>query len=259
MTPIIVAEGLQKTFGQMEAVKRVDLTVNAGVFFGFIGPNGAGKTTTIRLLTGLLTPSGGRLRVFGQSYDEEGVSIRARIGVVQNDPMLYDYLTGDEQMLFTGRMYRMERSLIRERADELCTRFELNHCRMRLTSTYSHGERKKLALACALLHDPALLFLDEPFEGIDVVALHKIEENLLRMVQRGATIFLTSHVLSWVDRFCEDIAIINHGELVFTGTMTGLKHTMQDIPQERTTSALERAFLELVQDRSSDTRLSWLT
>lgn len=259
MTAVITAEGLQKKFGDQTAVNHVDLTVPPGVFYGFIGPNGAGKTTTIRLLTGLIQPTSGTVSLFGKTYDEDGPDIRARIGLVQDDLLLYDYLTCEEQLLFSGRAYGMPQGEVLKRSDELFPLFDLDPCRNRLVRTCSHGERKKLALACALIHDPDLLFLDEPFEGMDVVALRKIEENLRRMVERGKTVFLTSHILSWVDRFCEEVAVINKGSIVFSGTRSMLQEAIKGVAvQDDPGSELERAFLALIQTEESGEHLSWL-
>ena len=259
MTPVIVAEGLRRQFGETVAVAEVNLSVNAGSFFGFIGPNGAGKTTTIRLLTGLLTPTYGRISVFGKTYAEEGLAIKARIGLVQDDLLLYDYLTGEEQLVFTGRIYGLPQEEARRRQEELLSVMALGDCCKKLIRTYSHGERKKLALACALLHNPDILFLDEPFEGLDVLSLRVVEENLRLMVERGKTVFLSSHILSWVDRLCEEVAVINQGKVIFSGDRVRFREVIQEAEgQERTDSDLERAFLALIQVKDPGKELSWL-
>lgn len=259
MTPVIIAEGLQKQFGSAEAVRDVHLSVQPGRCFGFVGPNGAGKTTTIRLLTGLIQPTAGRVTIFGKTYEDTGPEIKSRIGLVQGDLMLYEYLTGEEQMLFSGRIYGLPSEAVASRVNELFDLLDLNHCRTRLVRTYSHGERKNLSWACALIHDPDVLFLDEPFEGIDVISLRKIEGNLKRMIEGGKTVFLTSHILSWVDRFCDDVAIINKGSIVFSGSRNELREAIKgDKDQANPVSDIERAFTELIQSEKSDVSLSWL-
>lgn len=259
MTPVIMAEGLRKQFGSAEAVCDVHLSVQPGGCFGFVGPNGAGKTTTIRLLTGFIQPTAGRVTIFGKTYDDAGSEIKTRIGLVQGDLMLYEYLTGEEQILFSGRVYGLSSKVVASRLNELFDLLDLNHCRTRLVRTYSHGERKKLSWACALIHDPDVLFLDEPFEGLDVISLHKIEDNLNRMIEGGKTVFLTSHILSWVDRFCEDVAIINKGMIVFSGSRSELRKAVkEDRDRTNPVSDIERAFTELIQNEKSDVYLSWL-
>lgn len=260
MIAAICAEGLQKQFGSTLVVDQVTLSVRQGTCFGFIGPNGAGKTTTIRLLAGLLTPTAGLVRIFGQSYDEAAMAIRARLGLVQDDLLLYEYLTGEEQALFISRLYNLEANLANRRAEELFLLLGLEDCRRRLIRSYSKGERKKLTLLCALIHDPDLLFLDEPFEGMDVMGLRTVEEILRQMIQRGKTVFLTSHILSWVDRLCAEIAIINQGKIVFFGPKDLLQSTLQTATDRRNKgSDLEQVFLALIHAEKQEGRLSWFS
>src|SRR5918993_1380304 len=214
---------LVRQFGDFTAVDRIDLRVERGSFFGFLGPNGAGKSTTIKMLTGLLAPSGGRARVLGRDIAEEPLEVKRRIGVVPEDLNLFERLTGGEMLAFTGRMYGLARAEIAERSRELLELMELDGEPRKLVVEYSHGMKKKLALACALIHRPEMLFLDEPFEGVDAVASRTLKDLLSRLTSRGLTVFLTSHVLEIVERLCTDIAIISGGRLVASGPLEELR------------------------------------
>ena len=215
--------GLVRRFGDFTAVDGIDLRVERGSFFGFLGPNGAGKSTTIKMLTGLLAPSAGRARVLGRDITKEPLEVKRRIGVVPEDLNLFERLTGAEMLSFTGRMYGLGRAEIAERSRELLELMELDSEPRRLVVEYSHGMKKKLALACALIHRPEMLFLDEPFEGVDAVASRTLKDLLSRLTARGLTVFLTSHVLEIVERLCTDIAIISGGRLVASGPLEELR------------------------------------
>jgi ABC-2 type transport system ATP-binding protein len=215
--------GLVRQFGEFTAVDRVDLRVGRGQFFGFLGPNGAGKSTTIKMLTGLLAPSAGSVRVLGFDVAAEPLEVKRRIGVMPEDLNLFERLTGAEMLAFTGRMYGLGREDTAARSRELLELMELDSEPRRLVVEYSHGMKKKLSLACALLHRPEVLFLDEPFEGVDAVASRTLKDLLSRLTARGLTVFLTSHVLEIVERLCTDIAIISGGRLVAAGPLAELR------------------------------------
>ena len=221
--PAVETFGLVRRFGDFTAVDRIDLRVGRGSFFGFLGPNGAGKSTTIKMLTGLLAPSAGGARVLGRDIAREPLEVKRRIGVVPEDLNLFERLTGAEMLSFTGRMYGLGRAEIAERSRELLELMELDSEPRRLVVEYSHGMKKKLALACALIHRPEMLFLDEPFEGVDAVASRTLKDLLSRLTARGLTVFLTSHVLEIVERLCTDIAIISGGRLVASGPLEELR------------------------------------
>jgi ABC-2 type transport system ATP-binding protein len=245
----IETTGLRRTFGELVAVDSIDLNVRSGTFFGFLGPNGAGKSTTIKMLTGLLDKSSGAASVLGYDINRDAVEVKRRIGVVPEELALFDRLTGTEQLTFVGRMYGVEKNVIRSRASELLELMGLHEQDRKLIVDYSHGMKKKLALASALIHRPRLLFLDEPFEGIDAVASRQIKDLLLAMVSKGVTIFLTSHILEIVEKLCTDLAIIHRGKLVAQGPLAELRQG----------SGLEETFLGLVGgDRAARTTLSWL-
>ena len=235
----------------MCAVDNLALRVEAGTFYGFLGPNGAGKSTTIKMLTGLLAPTGGFMRILGAdlSESEAARAIKRRIGVVPEDLALFDNLTGREYLTFIGRMYSLPPATVRERCQELLIMMGLADEEKKVTLEYSHGMKKKLALAAALLPDPDLLFLDEPFEGVDAVASRMLKDILLRFVQRGRTVFLTSHVLEIVEKLCTDVGMIDKGRLVYEATMADIHGS----------SSLEERFLAMVgKGQAEQQRPSWL-
>jgi ABC-2 type transport system ATP-binding protein len=245
---------LRKVFGDVAAVDGLDLRVRAGTLFGFLGPNGAGKSTTIKLLTGLLTKTSGRATVLGHELDRDPVEIKRRIGVVPEELVLFDRLTGEEYLTFVGRMYGLRKDLIRSRSAELLDLMELPRDRKKLIVDYSHGMKKKLAFAAAVIHEPRLLFLDEPFEGIDAIASRMIKDLMQTLLKGGATIFLTSHILEIVEKLCSDIGIIDSGKLVAQGSLEELQRG-----DAASAATLEEIFLNLVErDEGPRATLSWL-
>lgn len=211
--------GLRKVYDGKVAVEGLSLAVPRGSFYGFLGPNGAGKSTTIKMLTGLAAPSGGEARVLGLDLRRGALQIKRRIGVVPEDLCLFENLTAREYLNFIGRMYKLPREVAERRAEELLDLLGIADAPKRLTLEFSTGMKKKLSLAAALIHDPELLFLDEPFEGVDALASRTIRAVLERMVERGATVFLTSHILEIVERLCTHVGIIAQGRLVRQGTL----------------------------------------
>jgi len=232
MPSAISVRNLRKLYGAKAAVDGLDLDVPQGSFFGFLGPNGAGKTTTIRMLMGLAPPTSGSIELLGLTMPDHALEVKAKIGLVPDESLLFDHLTGLEFTEFVGRMYGLTRPVARERAEELLTLFELSADPRKLISDYSKGMRKRVAMAAALIHRPELFLLDEPFEGVDAVGARMMKEILLEQVRHGATVFLTSHVLEVVERLCDRVAIIHDGKLVLSGTMTELRtgsETLEDI------------------------------
>ncbi len=210
----------------------LNLSVPSGCFYGFLGPNGAGKTTTIRMLMGLAPPTSGSIELLGLPMPERAIEIKARIGLVPDESLLFDHLTGLEFIEFVGRMYALDRGVARERARELLALFELSGNDRKLIGEYSKGMRKRVAMAAALIHRPKLFLMDEPFEGVDAVGARLMKDILLDQVRHGATIFLTSHVLEVVERLCDRVAIINDGRLVIDENMSSLRsgsETLEDI------------------------------
>jgi ABC-2 type transport system ATP-binding protein len=262
--PLLAVEtsDLVRRFGDFTAVDHVNLRVERGSFFGFLGPNGAGKSTTIKMLTGLLAPTSGRIRVLGTDIQVDPLESRRRIGVVPEDLNLFERLTGAEMLAFTGRMYGLGKAEIGERAPELLSLMDLEGDPKKLIVEYSHGMKKKLSLACALIHRPEILFLDEPFEGVDAIASRTLKDLLSRLTERGLTVFLTSHVLEIVERLCSDIAIIAQGRLLASGPLDQLRKgiSVDGDGTERGPVSLEEYFIQVVGGTrsSGDEVLQWL-
>jgi ABC-2 type transport system ATP-binding protein len=262
--PAVETINLVRRFGDFKAVDSVNLRVERGRFFGFLGPNGAGKSTTIRMLTGLLAPTSGKVRVLGRDIEAEPMEVKRRIGVVPEDLNLFERLTGAEMLAFTARMYGLEKAEIMERTRELLVLMELDDEPRKLIVEYSHGMKKKLSLACALIHRPEVLFLDEPFEGIDAIATRTLKDLLARLTARGLTVFLTSHVLEIVERLCTDIAIISQGKLVAAGSLDELRRGItiegDGQTQEAKPMSLEDYFIQVVGGArlADDDVLRWL-
>ena len=247
----IETHALTRRFGEQLAVDGIDLRVPRGSFYGFLGENGAGKSTTISMLTGMLAPTAGSLRVLDLAPDG---GMKRRIGVVPDGLLLFDRLTGREHLIFVGRLYGLGRAESARRAEELLATMELSGDARKLIADYSFGMRKKLALAAALIHAPELLFLDEPFEGVDAVAKASLTALLSDLVRRGRlTVFITSHVLEVVERLCDQVGVIHRGRLVAQGTLLGV---VQAVPGATT---LTDAFVSLVGEGRGGTRpLSFL-
>jgi ABC-2 type transport system ATP-binding protein len=247
----IETHGLTRLFDGRPAVQDLALAVPRGAFYGFLGPNGAGKSTTIKMLTGLLGPSAGAARVLGVDLARDPLAVKRRIGVVPDGLALFERLSGAEQLRIHGQLFGLERRESARRADELLAALELTNEAGKLVGEYSHGMRKRLALGCALIHGPELLFLDEPFEGIDAVAVAGIRRMLQDLVARGKmTIFLTSHVLEVVERLVTHVGIIREGRLAVQGTL-------DEVRAGATT--LEEVFIRTVgEERAPAVGLSWL-
>src|SRR6202046_2208744 len=217
VAPAIEVQNLRKLYGDKAAVDGLTLTVPQGCFFGFLGPNGAGKTTTIKMLMGLAPPTSGEIELLGMPMPERAIDIKQQIGLVPDESLLFDHLTGGEFIEFVGRMYGLDQKVARDRSMELEELFELDGSQKKLIAEYSKGMRKRVAMAAALIHRPRLFLMDEPFEGVDAVGARLMKDILLEQVRHGATIFLTSHVLEVVERLCDYAAIINDGRIVAEG------------------------------------------
>jgi ABC-2 type transport system ATP-binding protein len=251
MSLAIETHQLTRFFDGFCAVDAIDLRVERGTFYGFLGPNGAGKSTTIKMLTGLLAPSEGRILVLGKNVldPRESLEAKARVGVIPEDLALFDNLTAREYLTFIGRMHLLPRDTIRGRIDDLLPLLGLEGEEKKITLEYSHGMKKKLALAAAVLPNPDLLFLDEPFEGVDAVTSRVIRDLLAGYVSRGSTVFLTSHVLEIVEKLCTHVGIIVKGALVEQGSLEAIRQG----------GSLEDRFLEKAgADTEATHKLSWL-
>ncbi len=248
----IETHGLARAFGDLRAVDGIDLAVPSGSFFGFLGPNGAGKSTTIKCLTGLLRPTAGTMRILGIDPLADPVAVKKQVGVVPEDLALFDRLTAVETLTFIGRVHGLPASTTASRTGELLELMSLTSAKNDLVADYSHGMRKKLSLAASLLPAPRLLFLDEPFEGIDALASRQIKDLLHSFVARGGTIFLTSHILEIVERLCDHIGVIANGRIVAQGTIASLA-------EGRAGQTLEQMFIGLVGGPTeTSVSLDWL-
>jgi ABC-2 type transport system ATP-binding protein len=251
----VVAENLTKTYDGKLAVAGINLRVRRGEFFGFLGPNGAGKSTTIKMLCGMLLPTSGRMRVAGHDVLREPLAVKARIGILPEEINTYERLTGWELLTFTGRMFGLRRAEAEERAEQLLRLVELSEeDRHKLVVDYSLGMKKKTTLACALIHNPKVLFLDEPFNGIDAITSRAIREALRRATERGVTVFFSSHVLEVVEKLCTRIAIIHQGALQVEGTVAEIAAARGFEPG----TPLEEIFVSLVGGQLDRGDLSWI-
>ena len=219
----ILAEGLTRHFGDVPAVENITLTVPRGTVFGFLGPNGAGKTTTIRLLLGLIPPSGGSLRVLGHSLPADGLEVRRRTGVVLEHHGLYEGLSVRASLEFAARAYGMGRAEAAARVTELGERFRLADRLGSRPQTLSRGMRQRMSIARALVGSPELLVLDEPTNGLDAQAAADLRALLVDLVKQGTTVFLTTHLLAEAERLCDEVTVIKSGRLVATGTPADLR------------------------------------
>jgi ABC-2 type transport system ATP-binding protein len=247
--PAIAVVGLRKSFGAKEAVAGIDLEIAAGSLAGLVGPNGAGKTTSLSMMTGLLRPDAGKVLINGVDVWADPPAAKAIIGVVPADVRLFDRLSGAELLEYAGRLRAMPAAEARERAAQLLDVLDLAEDAKRLVADYSTGMRKKAALGCALIHNPSVLFLDEPLEGVDPVSADVIRRLLTRYAHSGSTVLFSSHVMELVEQVCDHVSIIDKGRIVATGTTA----------EVRGGQTLQQAFIQMVGPRASDEEvLSWL-
>jgi ABC-2 type transport system ATP-binding protein len=215
---------LQKNFGEKIAVEDINLSIYSGEIFGFLGPNGAGKTTTIKMIVGLLQPTSGQVIVNGFDVQKKPLNAKASSGYVPDTPNLYPKLTGRELLRFVGDLYGLDKSNTERRMEELLRLFDLTEAADDTIDSYSHGMQQKTALAAALVHDPKVLVLDEPTVGLDPKSARLIKDILRQLANRGAAIFLSTHILEIAERMCDRIGIINQGRLIAVGTMQELRN-----------------------------------
>jgi ABC-2 type transport system ATP-binding protein len=240
---------LRKAFGPKVAVAGIDLDIPHGCFFGLVGPNGAGKTTTLSMVTGLLRPDAGSVAIDGTDVWRSPPDAKRRIGVLPEDLRLFDRLSGQELLTYNGLLRGMPAATVAERSRELLDVLDLRGAAGTLVVDYSHGMRKKIALAAALLHNPRVLFLDEPFEAIDPVSARTIRALLERYTAGGATVVFSSHVMELVERLCDRVGVMHQGRLIAEGP----------IDVVRAGRSLEDAFVELVGAGAAGAKeLGWL-
>lgn len=251
LEPAVEARALLKRFAAFTAVDALDMNIPRGAFYAFLGPNGAGKSTTISMLTGTYAPDGGSLRILGLDVREAPLSVKSRLGVVPEELSLFERLTGRQYLVFSGRMHGLSGDEAAARCEELLALTELSAKGGNLVAEYSKGMRRRLAIAAALIHAPELVLLDEPFEGIDVIAAGVIRELLAELSRRGVTLLLTTHVLEIAERLATHAGIIRAGKLVDEGPVTDLK-------ERNACGSLEQVFEKLIGiPASRDARLSF--
>lgn len=239
---MIEFQGLTKVYGAFEAVKPLSLAVNRGEVFGFLGPNGAGKTTTIRMMMGILVPSAGRVLIDGLDCHAEATEVKCRVGYLPDNPIFYDFLRGREILQFVAEMHGYSYIEAGERAACLLAEFGLDEVTEEFAVNYSMGMKKKLGLACALIHEPSVLILDEPINGLDPRAARDVQERLLAAAANGTTIFVSTHLLDMAEKLCDRVGIIHRGALVATGTLDEIS---KDVPAG---SSLEEVFLKITDE-----------
>jgi ABC-2 type transport system ATP-binding protein len=248
----IDARNLVKRFGTFKAVDDLSLQVPRGAFYAFLGPNGAGKSTTIALLTGIYRCDAGTIRVLDTDLEADPLEVKRRIGVVPEDLALFERLTGRQYLIFCGRMYGLSPEEAERRTKELLELTELTYKAESLVADYSKGMRRRIAIAAAVIHGPGMLFLDEPFEGIDVIASAVVRELLKELKRAGVTLFLTTHVLEIADRLATHAGVIRAGKLVMSGTVGELK-------RECKADDLEGVFNAVIGvPKAAGARLSWI-
>jgi ABC-2 type transport system ATP-binding protein len=253
--PAILTRDLLRVFGQKAAVNHLNLAVKRGEFYGFLGPNGAGKSTTIKMMVGLLRPTAGTVLVGGIDVWKAPLKARSLMGVLPEYLNLYERLTGKEFLTFAGHMYGLPSNVIKQRTEELLHILTLVDDADKLMVDYSVGMRKKIALAAALIHSPQVLFLDEPFEGIDPISSRTMRDIMRGLTQHGTTIFFSSHIMEVVERLCTRVGIINQGILVAEGTLQELRDRASG---ENKDATLEDIFLNVVGVHEESHNLSWL-
>ncbi len=236
---MIYAERLTKRFGNILAVDNLHLSIRKGEIYGFLGPNGAGKTTTIKLLTGILTPTEGKVKILGIDINEDPIEIKRRIGVVFDEPKLYENLRGWEYINFIIDIYKLNRNQILEYLKDILSAFSIDYLDG-FIGDYSYGMKQKLVVASVLMRRPEVLFLDEPTVGLDARSAKILKLLLEKQAKEGRTIFFTTHILEIAEKMCEKIGIINKGKLIAEGTLEDLRKLSKEKE-----SSLEDLFLEL--------------
>ncbi len=256
---MIKINGLSKKYNGLLAIDNLTLTVPERSIFGYVGPNGAGKSTTINILTGMILPTEGEVKLLGYDLRKDSIEIKKRIGVILEVLNLFEGLTGEEHLRFVGKVYKIDKNILEKRIKETLDFFDLTSAKDRLIETYSQGMKKKLAFASAIIHKPKILLMDEPFENVDPISRKKIKDILNKFRNNGSTILITSHSLVEVEDFCDEVAIINKGEIVFQSATKDIRHKIKNEITQETYQSLEEIFIDLTTKKEDKEKtLSWL-
>jgi ABC-2 type transport system ATP-binding protein len=245
---MIVIENLTKQFGEKKAVNSLNLSIEEGEIFGFLGPNGAGKTTTIKILTGLLKPSSGKVTIGGFDILTAPQAAKYITGYVPEDPFVYDKLTGREFLQLVGGLYSLKDKEIEAQIDYWTEFFQLESYMDTLTESYSHGTKQKIVMSAALMHNPKLMIIDEPMVGLDPISTRKVKDLIKSKAQEGTTIFLSTHILSVAEELCDRVGIIHQGVLIATGSLSEVKQ----LSKTEDKVSLETVFLKLTENGNNE-------
>jgi ABC-2 type transport system ATP-binding protein len=245
---MIEFQQLTKSYGSFDAVKDLTMQVGRGEVFGFLGPNGAGKTTTIRMMMGILVPTSGRVLVAGRDCHLDASEVKRHVGYLPDTPIFYDFLRGREILQFVAEMHGFNKADARARAARMLDAFDLEEAAEEFAVNYSLGMKKKLGLACALIHEPSVLILDEPINGLDPRATRDVNERLLAEAARGTTIFVSTHLLDMAEKLCDRVGIIHRGALVATGSVDEVRAVAAS------TGSLEEVFLKMTDEAAGTAR-----
>ena len=243
---MIEALNLTRSFGSLIAVDQVNLTIPSGEIYGFLGPNGAGKTTTIKMLTGVIAPSSGKIKIAGLDIERNKLEIKGLISVVPDEPRMYDNLKGVEFVKFIIDIYRLPPKETMSKLMDIADAFKIDYLG-KYIGDYSHGMKQKLMVAIALMREPTVIFLDEPTVGLDASSAGKLKAWLRNMADKGTTVFMTTHVLEVAEKMCDRIGIIDRGRLIAEGTLSALREDFGSVE-----STLEELFLDITGDSSID-------
>lgn len=257
---ILEINSLTKSFDILKSLDNLSLSIPKGIILGLVGSNGAGKSTTINCITNLLNPDSGVIKIFGKILKEDEINIKIRMGVLyENTDDLFLYLKGEEHLHFVGNVYGINKKILEMRIDELFAYFELESHRHILIESYSRGMKKKIAFASILLHDPEFIILDEPFEGLDIMAIIKVKKILRQLKEKGKTILITSHIFSYIEDLSDEVAIINKGKIIFQSATKEIRNKIKNELTKETYQSLEDIFLDLATDKKKiEQPLSWI-
>ncbi len=255
---MIEIKGLSKKYGKIVALDGITLQIKSANLFGLVGPNGAGKSTLINILIGLIKKDSGEVKIGGYDLDKDALTIKKIIGAVPEVLPLFEGLTGEEQLLFVANIYNLDRSIYKDRIGDILRYLDLYTAKDRLIESYSQGMKKKIAFACAIIHTPKILFLDEPFENVDPISRKKMKDILRKMKEKGATVLITSHALVEVEDLCDEVAIINKGKIIFQSETKDIRNKIKNEITKETYQSLEEIFIDLTKKDEDIDTLSWI-